>query len=158
METLSALLALLCRNSPVNSPHKGQWRGALIFSLICAWTNGSVNSRDPSDLRPHSAHYDVIVMGGLRYIVIVNLIIDTFLTCFWAISEPLWYFTCSILYPSHLEALFHIHLRVWYWNELTVFNCSDKLPHNILVENIQIPGYRMRLNNTFILSDENAFK
>ena len=22
--------------SPVNSPHKGQWRGALIFSLICA--------------------------------------------------------------------------------------------------------------------------
>ena len=23
--------------SPVNSPHKGQWRGALIFSLICAW-------------------------------------------------------------------------------------------------------------------------
>ena len=22
--------------SPVNSPHKGQWRGALVFSLICA--------------------------------------------------------------------------------------------------------------------------
>ena len=26
--------------SPVNSPHKGQWRGALMFSLICAWING----------------------------------------------------------------------------------------------------------------------
>ena len=25
---------------PVNSPHKGQWRGALMFSLICAWING----------------------------------------------------------------------------------------------------------------------
>ena len=25
--------------SPVNSSHKGQWRGALMFSLICAWTN-----------------------------------------------------------------------------------------------------------------------
>ena len=24
--------------SPVNSPHKGQWRGALMFCLICAWT------------------------------------------------------------------------------------------------------------------------
>ena len=24
----------------VNSLHKGQWRGALLFSLICAWTNG----------------------------------------------------------------------------------------------------------------------
>ena len=23
--------------SPVNSPLKGQWRGALMFSLICAW-------------------------------------------------------------------------------------------------------------------------
>ena len=22
---------------PVNSPHKGQWHGALMFSLICAW-------------------------------------------------------------------------------------------------------------------------
>ena len=25
--------------SPVNSPHKGQWRGALMFSFIFAWTN-----------------------------------------------------------------------------------------------------------------------
>ena len=24
--------------SPVDSPQKGQWRGTLIFSLICAWT------------------------------------------------------------------------------------------------------------------------
>ena len=26
--------------SPVNSTHKGQWRGTLMFSLICAWING----------------------------------------------------------------------------------------------------------------------
>ena len=32
--------------SPVNSPNKGQWRGALMFSLICAWTNGWANNRD----------------------------------------------------------------------------------------------------------------
>ena len=25
---------------------KGQWRGALMFSLICAWTNGWANHRD----------------------------------------------------------------------------------------------------------------
>ena len=24
--------------SPMDSPHKGQWRGDLMFSLICAWT------------------------------------------------------------------------------------------------------------------------
>ena len=28
--------------SPVNSPHKGQWRWALMFSLICSWINGWV--------------------------------------------------------------------------------------------------------------------
>ena len=30
--------------SPVNSPHKGQWRGALMFSLICTRINGWVNN------------------------------------------------------------------------------------------------------------------
>ena len=49
--------------SPVNSPHKGQWRRALMFSLICTWINGSVNNHEAGDLRRHRAHYDVIVMG-----------------------------------------------------------------------------------------------
>ena len=48
--------------SPVNSPHKGQWRGALMFSLICAWINGWVNNRKAGDLRHYRAHHDVIVM------------------------------------------------------------------------------------------------
>ena len=48
--------------SPVNSPHKGQWREDLVFSLICAWTNGWVNNRVAGDLRRHRAHYDVTVM------------------------------------------------------------------------------------------------
>ena len=45
MEIFSALLALCAGNSPLTDefPHKGQWRGALIFCLICAWTNGWVN-------------------------------------------------------------------------------------------------------------------
>ena len=64
METFSALLALCEGNSlsPVNSPHKGQWCEALIFSLICAWTNSWANNRDAGDLRPHHAHSDVSVM------------------------------------------------------------------------------------------------
>ena len=48
--------------SPVNSPHKGQWRGALMFSLICAWINSWVNNSEAGDLRCHRAHYDVSVM------------------------------------------------------------------------------------------------
>ena len=39
--------------SPVNSPHKGQWRGTLMFSLICSWTNGWVNNREAGNLRRH---------------------------------------------------------------------------------------------------------
>ena len=47
--------------SPVNSPHKGQWRGALMFSLISAWINDWINNREAGDLRRYRAHYDVIV-------------------------------------------------------------------------------------------------
>ena len=64
METFSALLALCAGNSlvPVNSPHKGQWRGALMFSLICAWINDWVNNCETGDLRCHRGHYDVNVV------------------------------------------------------------------------------------------------
>ena len=48
--------------SPVNSPDKGQWRGALMFSLICARINSWVNNAEAGDLRRHSGHYDVIIM------------------------------------------------------------------------------------------------
>ena len=48
--------------SPVNSPHKCQRRGALMFSLICAWIDGWVNTGEAGDLRPYCAHYDVTVM------------------------------------------------------------------------------------------------
>ena len=55
-------LARGIHRSPVNSPHKGQWSGDLMFSLICAWINGWVNNDEVCDLRRHGAHYDVIVM------------------------------------------------------------------------------------------------
>ena len=48
--------------SPVNSTHKGQWRGALMFSLICARINGWVNNGEAGDLRRYRVHCDVIVM------------------------------------------------------------------------------------------------
>ena len=47
----------------MNSPHKGQWHRALIFSLICVWINGWVNNREAGDLRRYRAHYDATVMN-----------------------------------------------------------------------------------------------
>ena len=47
----------------VNSPHKGQWRRALLFPLIYAWVNDWENNREADDLRRHRAHYDISVMN-----------------------------------------------------------------------------------------------
>ena len=57
-ETFSALLALYAVNSPLTAD-KGQWRGALMFPLICSWTRGWVNNRDAVDLRRHRARHKV---------------------------------------------------------------------------------------------------
>ena len=57
--------------SAVNSPHKGQWRGALMFSLVCLWINDWVNTREAGDLWRYRAHYDVTVMLKRSYDVTV---------------------------------------------------------------------------------------
>ena len=41
----------------MNSPHKGQWRGALVCSLICAWINGWVSNREAGDFRTKDGLY-----------------------------------------------------------------------------------------------------
>ena len=55
---------LCAGNSPIpmNSPHKGQWRGALMFFFIWAWINDWVNSHEADDLWHHRGHYDANVM------------------------------------------------------------------------------------------------
>ena len=48
--------------SPVNSAHKGQCRGALMSSLMCALINVWVNNREAGYFRRHRTHYDVTIM------------------------------------------------------------------------------------------------
>ena len=55
--------------SPVNSPHKGQWRGALIVSLICVWTNDWIHNRYAGDLRHHRTYYRVTGMWLWAFIL-----------------------------------------------------------------------------------------
>ena len=94
--------------SSVNSPHKDQWRGALIFPLICAWIPGWVNNREAGDLRRHRAHYDVIVM----------LKRGTESTRCWFSSEILWHIyrvLRLIIQPSERISILlaaTLHIRV----------------------------------------------
>ena len=60
--------------SPVDSPHKCQWCGALTFSLICAWTNGSESNRYADDLKRHCAHYDVTVMASHPHVMLHTVV------------------------------------------------------------------------------------
>ena len=59
------------QRSPVSSPHKVQWRGTLMLSLICAWRNGWENNRTAGDLRRHRLHYDVTIRRIMNTIIFV---------------------------------------------------------------------------------------
>ena len=72
--------------SPVNFPHKGQWRGALMFSLNYAWINDWVNNREAGDLRRQHGHYDVIVMLYLN----INVRYDGVMTWKWCPHADHW--------------------------------------------------------------------
>ena len=75
--------------SPINSPLIGQWRGALVYSLIRAWINRWVNNHEAGDLRRHRAYYDVIVInlcyfkGSLRVSKVKLRINDNFMQTLW---------------------------------------------------------------------------
>ena len=84
----------------MNSPHKGQWCRALMFSLICPWINCWVNNCEAGDLRRHHAHYDVIVMNFIKSLTCrkiarkFSLDGDTFVTNF-PLPMVSWSFTHS---------------------------------------------------------------
>ena len=87
--------------SPVNSTHKGQWRGALMLPLICVWTNAWVNNRDAGDLRRYRVHYDVTVMGYTyaHNNILCRTITYWHLCCYfvvlwfycWQVADSLWF-------------------------------------------------------------------
>ena len=79
--------------SPVNFPHKGQWRGALMFSLIYAWINDWVNNREAGDLRRQHGHYDVIVMYSIETVSTSSMIWYNTQNdyCEWTMIWYMWY-------------------------------------------------------------------
>ena len=89
---------------PVNIPCKGQWCGALMFSLICSWINDWVNNCGAGDLKRHCAHYDVIL--------IIEIHPHTQYHSCWCISYIAYFPICQVTFD-------HIHLVGFLRNILT---------------------------------------
>ena len=116
--------------SPVNSPHKGQWRGALMFSLICVWINDWVNNREAGDLTRNQAHYGVIVMlcdCGNTWIIFLNMHTLSNKICSKHIGHPLDFATNSF---NHDDA---INCRHLYWLLNRLFRWRSKKPSKLRV-------------------------
>ena len=75
--------------SPLNSLHKGQWRGALMFSLLSAWLNAWVNNREAGDLRSYRAHFDVTVMRHIFQTFIIH-------TSIHSVADKIWWHRTEI--------------------------------------------------------------
>ena len=104
--------------SLVTSLHKGQWRAALMFSLICAWINGWINNGEAGDLRRHGAHYDVIVMYRTHW---WHMFMDCYNFCYrWVHLQRLKYLRSSSLLVAEKKVWwgtnclsFHIPTLTW---------------------------------------------
>ena len=78
---------------PVNSPKKGRWRGALMFSLICARINDWVSNREAGDLRRHSVENHV---------------------CLSYVTQREWYFASRA--ESRMAVSWGFDFETWYVN------------------------------------------
>ena len=121
--------------SLVSSPNKGQWCGALMFSLICTWTNSWVNNRHAGDLRHHCSHYDITVMqidAELRVFVIW----ESFSNGLTLWINPLIYLKPHNMFmPNYkIKHVLHIYPKSlndiwvsWGWSHIKGWGCSGKI-------------------------------
>ena len=123
----------LCRElpgihrSPVNSPRRGQWHGALMFPLLCVWINGWTNTRVAGDLKRHHAHYDVTVKEhicwlewDLARVCLHNAdsVLSGVLGVIWYKKGP-FHYMCDFKNVIFNLALLMVMFRSYYENSLT---------------------------------------
>ena len=107
--------------SPVNSPLRGQWRGAVMFSLICTWINGRVNNGEAGDLRCYRAHYDVRAMTYINVVLYKEVTIPVTYQVreqglYWLITRST---SCRLFAAIHTEVLVTVTSNVcWLSNNI----------------------------------------
>ena len=115
--------------SPVISPHKGQWRRALIFSLICVCIHGWVNNREAGDLRRHRAHYDVTVMNRANTQIIslfLKSMLNHWIVFYIAVREIVSFLMLGL--PANIapkRLYLSTPVRMPYGVSLKIVNCSN---------------------------------
>ena len=118
--------------SAVNSPHKGQWRRALMLSLISVSIDVWVNNREAGDLRHYRAHYDVTVMfdSDVEYCIARTIRLVVFV----ALIGKYWFKcicnSCYFLEPIHwwkCKHLWKLCQAVWYYCTLIALLLSADL-------------------------------
>ena len=133
-DTFFALMAIGVGNSPVTSefPAQGQWRGASMFSLICAWINVWVNNGETADLRRQRAHYDVTV------------IITASLICY------------THTYHVQLCSLSTQHVACWEKNVILLYTlmsisiCNSVIAQRLLCQKFWLLDFNERYGNIYI--------
>ena len=119
--------------SSENSPHKGKWRGALMFSLICAWTNGWANIRDAGDLRRRRTNYGTTVMIDLVWLFRPQ--------CHNGSNSQAIIIFLEFLHDAHLISWFYVlhfinvigHNRQWYGASHEFFKVFIPCSHAIVL-------------------------
>ena len=118
--------------SPVNSPLKGQWRGALMFSLVCVWRNGWVNTRKAGDLRRYRDHYGVTVMFYSYIYLFICSFNHMLFTCLLFIFERvLQFFLSSFLLLCHDLEMSSVLLILCEGNPLVTVGISSLMASNV---------------------------
>ena len=121
--------------SSVNSPHKSQWRGALMFSLIDSWINNWVNNGEACDLRRHPAHYYVTVKFipckiWLYYLQV--LLIHQHHN--YGMNQHPWWEFCRIDLPGILFGLIDQNINVTCQEISNVINCLTKINNAVVID------------------------
>ena len=118
--------------SPVNSPHKGQWRGALMFSLICVWINGWANNREAGDLRRYHTHYDgTVILCDMDSGKLPNGMIFLSVKRIWDLRSPD-FVTKKSYRQEYMFWCLKIHIRQLY--------LSQQVCHRVLLDDIFYPS------------------
>ena len=104
----------------------GQWRGALMFTLICVRLNGWVNNCETGDLGRNRGHYDVIVMTKQHIICVQNTKrIHLYLKCT-NVGNTSFGLTMSNIYVFNVYITIRLALGEWvdimkHWALLSTF-------------------------------------